>query len=189
MHPPSLRSIPWAVCPEIHWNFSTNQRPGNCQNSDIKIQLLKLPLFCSKTNFQQIFFMTQWINQPERIINWFNWVSDFQLQRLCLNCVWKMKESVMREAATWAVWYKTKFGSQNFGYQIWCLFCYIYNVLKNMFNMSQMMMWFMWSTVTTKNWQGLFPYDANNLITWHISRLKTSLNSGASRDFGLTTCT
>ena len=39
------------------------------------------------------------------------------------------------------VWYKTKFGCQNFGYQIWCLFCYIYNVFKNMFNMSLMIMW------------------------------------------------
>ena len=29
-----------------------------------------------------------------------------------------------------SVWYKTKFGSQNFSYQIWCLFCYIYNVFE-----------------------------------------------------------
>ena len=26
------------------------------------------------------------------------------------------------------VWYKTKFGSQNFGYQLWCLFCNISNL-------------------------------------------------------------
>ena len=42
---------------------------------------------------------------------------------------------------TLAVWYKTKFGSQNFGYQIWCLLCYIYNVFKNMFHMSLMIIW------------------------------------------------
>ena len=29
------------------------------------------------------------------------------------------------------VWYKTKFGSRNFDYQIWCLFGYIYNVFQN----------------------------------------------------------
>ena len=29
-----------------------------------------------------------------------------------------------------AVWYKTKSGSQNFGYQIWCLFCYNMNLMK-----------------------------------------------------------
>ena len=40
-----------------------------------------------------------------------------------------------------AVWYKTKFGSQNFGYQIWWLFCNTCNVLKNMFNMSLIIMW------------------------------------------------
>ena len=33
----------------------------------------------------------------------------------------------------WAVWYKTKFGSQNFGCQPCCLFCNISNVFKNMF--------------------------------------------------------
>ena len=35
----------------------------------------------------------------------------------------------------WTVWYKNIDGSQNFGYQIWCLFCNICNVLKNMFNL------------------------------------------------------
>ena len=40
-----------------------------------------------------------------------------------------------------AVWYKTKFGSQNFGYQLWCLFCNISNVLKNMFNVGLILMW------------------------------------------------
>ena len=30
---------------------------------------------------------------------------------------------------------------QNVGFQIWCLFYYIYNVFKNMFNMSLMIMW------------------------------------------------
>ena len=40
-----------------------------------------------------------------------------------------------------AVWYKTKFGSQNFGYQIWWLFCNTCNVFKNMFNMSLIIMW------------------------------------------------
>ena len=33
-----------------------------------------------------------------------------------------------------SVWYKTKFGSQNFSYQLWCLFCNMCNVFKNMFN-------------------------------------------------------
>ena len=40
-----------------------------------------------------------------------------------------------------AVWYKTKFGSQNFGYQLWCLFCNTCNVLKNMFNVGLIIMW------------------------------------------------
>ena len=39
------------------------------------------------------------------------------------------------------VWYKTKIGSQNFGYQLWCLFCNICNVFKNMFNMSLIIIW------------------------------------------------
>ena len=43
-------------------------------------------------------------------------------------------------AAT-TVWYKTKFGSQNFGYQLWCLFCNISNVSKNMFNVGLIIMW------------------------------------------------
>ena len=34
----------------------------------------------------------------------------------------------------YTVWYKTKLGSQNFGYQLWCIFCNICNVFKNMFN-------------------------------------------------------
>ena len=38
------------------------------------------------------------------------------------------------------VWYKTKFGSQNFGYQCWCLFLNICNVFKNMFNVGLMIM-------------------------------------------------
>ena len=45
-----------------------------------------------------------------------------------------------------SVWYKTKFSSQMFGYQLWCLFCntmynYIYNVFNNMFNVGLMVMW------------------------------------------------
>ena len=40
-----------------------------------------------------------------------------------------------------SVWYKTKFGSQNFGYQLWCLFGNICNVFKNMFNVPLMIMW------------------------------------------------
>ena len=40
-----------------------------------------------------------------------------------------------------SVRYKTKFGSQNFGYQLWCLFCNISNVLKNMFNVGLIIMW------------------------------------------------
>ena len=40
-----------------------------------------------------------------------------------------------------AIWYKTKFGSQNFGYQIRCLFCNACNVFKNMFNISLIIMW------------------------------------------------
>ena len=54
-----------------------------------------------------------------------------------------------------AVWYKTKFGSQNFGYQLLCLFLNICNVFKNMFNLGLMKMW--WSIVveefpTTEIW-------------------------------------
>ena len=41
----------------------------------------------------------------------------------------------------YTVWYKTKFGSQNFGYQLWCLFCNICNVFKNMFNVELIIMW------------------------------------------------
>ena len=44
-------------------------------------------------------------------------------------------------SATWTVWYKTKFGSQNFGYQLWYLFCNINDVFKNMFNVGLIMMW------------------------------------------------
>ena len=38
-------------------------------------------------------------------------------------------------AAPTTVWYKTKFGSQNFSYQIWCLFCYtyVYNVFQKIY--------------------------------------------------------
>ena len=43
-------------------------------------------------------------------------------------------------AITSSVWYKTKFGSQNFGYQLWCHFCNICNVFKNMFNVPLMIM-------------------------------------------------
>ena len=32
------------------------------------------------------------------------------------------KKKLIIEILTWAVWYKTKFGSQNFGYQRWCIF-------------------------------------------------------------------
>ena len=39
------------------------------------------------------------------------------------------------------VWYKTKFGSQNFGYQLGCLFCNISNVLKNMFSVGLITVW------------------------------------------------
>ena len=38
----------------------------------------------------------------------------------------------------WAVWYKTEFGSQNFGYQ---LFCNMSNVFENMFNVGLIIMW------------------------------------------------
>ena len=41
----------------------------------------------------------------------------------------------------WTVWYKTKFGSQNFGYQLWCLFCNICIFFKNMFNVPLIIMW------------------------------------------------
>ena len=40
-----------------------------------------------------------------------------------------------------SVWYKTKFGCRNFGYQLWCLFCNISNVFKNMFNVGLIIMW------------------------------------------------
>ena len=40
-----------------------------------------------------------------------------------------------------SVWLKTKVGSQKFIYQLWCLFCNICNVLKNMFIMSLIIMW------------------------------------------------
>ena len=51
-----------------------------------------------------------------------------------------------RDKFTWsrqflAVWYKTKFGSQNCAYQLWCLFCNICNVFKNMFNVPLIIMW------------------------------------------------
>ena len=39
------------------------------------------------------------------------------------------------------VGHKTKFGSQNFGYQLWCLYCNIFNVFKTMFNVGLIIMW------------------------------------------------
>ena len=40
-----------------------------------------------------------------------------------------------------SVWYKTKFGSQNFGYQLWCLFCNECNVFIDLFNVPLIIMW------------------------------------------------
>ena len=40
-----------------------------------------------------------------------------------------------------AVWYKTKFGSQNVGYQLWFLFCNMWNIFTNMFNVGLKIMW------------------------------------------------
>ena len=50
-----------------------------------------------------------------------------------------VEQSTWGAMLLWTVWYKTKFVSQNFGYQIWCLFhntCTC-NVFKNMFNISK----------------------------------------------------
>ena len=41
----------------------------------------------------------------------------------------------------YTIWYKTKFGSQNFGCQLWRLFCNICNVFKKMFNVGLIIMW------------------------------------------------
>ena len=41
------------------------------------------------------------------------------------------------------VWYKTKFGSQNFGYQLWCLFGDICNVFKNMLNLGLIIIFYL----------------------------------------------
>ena len=72
------------------------------------------------------------------------------------------------------VWYKTRFGSQIFGYQIWCLFCYIYNVFENMFNMSLMIMW--WNIMVqrfpmTEMWalKDLEGYQLTVVAFWKIN--------------------
>ena len=47
------------------------------------------------------------------------------------------------------VWYKTRFDSKNFGYQIWWVFyIYIYNALKNMFDMSNNVIKYRGSVIT-----------------------------------------
>ena len=62
--------------------------------------------------------------------------------KFILKCPINNKPSLVRTLAWhWStVWYKTKFGSQNFGYQLWCLFCNICNVFKNMFNVPLIIM-------------------------------------------------
>ena len=68
----------------------------------------------------------------------------------------KVKHTQGQESHGWGhrstICYKTKFGSQNFGYQIWSIFCNTQNVFKNMFNMSLMVMW--WNIMV--QW---FPHD------------------------------
>ena len=51
------------------------------------------------------------------------------------NKMTKYRLCLQRTVQELSVWYKTKFGSQNFGYQLWCLICNICEVFKNMFNM------------------------------------------------------
>ena len=60
---------------------------------------------------------------------------------------------------------KTKFGSQNFGYQLWCLFCNISNVLKNMFNVGLIIMWWKYcDRGIPHNWDTSFLFHI--LMAW-----------------------
>ena len=61
-----------------------------------------------------------------------------------------------------AVWYKTKFGSQNIGYQLWFLFCNILNIFINIFNVGQKMI--MWQSIVIEG----FP----TTVTWALENLE-----------------
>ena len=57
------------------------------------------------------------------------------------NSGWTNHQSSCFGWVKYTVWYKTKVGSQNFGYQLWCLFCNICNVFKSMFNVPLIITW------------------------------------------------
>ena len=98
--------------------------PGGC----LKIKILSfpgmgIPVTKIRQSYNHLIFIT-WIPVPDK--------TAFIL---------KQDPEISIPSVLLSVWYKTKFGSQNFGYQLWCLFCNRCNVFKNMINVGLIIMW------------------------------------------------
>ena len=142
-----LRPIHWSQVSSREWRFSWSSAYRRCSN-----------YICVVNKFIA-YYVATYIRGLTVIIDKIPRHTS-EMHFLCKRCWYQSSKCIwnlcfqseynffhgQRVKALWpsnacTVWYKTKFGSQNFGYQIWWLFCNTCNVFKNMFNMSLIIMW------------------------------------------------